>query len=206
VGATDVDGRIALFSSWGPNSADKIKPDVVSVGAGTTVALATGDPITGNGTSFSAPNLAGLVVCLWQAFPELPGFMIRSAVQESADQYLRPDGRYGYGLPDMARAYALLQEARGVNTIIARGALGITAFPVPYTDDLTIVFRGQRSGQAGLELVDAMGRTIERQTLSVVAGQWYTIHFASAAGLAAGVYFVRYHDGVQQQTLQVVRK
>jgi hypothetical protein len=42
--------------------------------------------------------------------------------------------------------------------------------------------------------------------LSAVVGQWYTIHFASAAGLAAGVYFIRYSDGGRQAVLQVIRK
>ncbi len=208
VGATDDEGRIAAFSSWGPNSAGRIKPDVVSVGAGTTIASATGDPSTGDGTSFSTPNLAGLVACLWQAFPEFSNTIIRNVFQESASQYLQPDGRYGYGLPDMARAYALLQEARGVNTVVNRGAPWITAFPVPYSNDadLTIVFRGQRSGEVGLTLIDAMGRTIERQSLSVVEGQWYTIHFASATRLAGGVYFIRYTDSAQQAVLKIIRK
>jgi serine protease AprX len=206
VGATDIEGRIAAFSSWGPNSAGRIKPDVVSVGIGTTIATLTGEPGTGNGTSFSTPNLAGLIACLWQAFPELSNTAVRNAIQESANQYLRPDGRYGYGLPDMERAYALLQEARGVNAIVTRGAPWITAFPVPYTDDLTIVFRGQLTGEVALTLVDALGRTIEKQMLSAVVGQWYTIHFASAAGLAAGVYFIRYSDGGRQAVLQVIRK
>jgi serine protease AprX len=208
VGATDNEGMIAPFSSWGPNAAGRIKPDVVSVGAGTTIASPGGDAATGSGTSFSTPNLAGLVACLWQAFPEFGNHAILDAVRQSSSRYPNPDGRYGYGLPDLEKAYGILQEARGVNAIVSRGNPWITAFPVPYSDDadLTVVFKGQNSGNVGLTLVDAMGRTVERQTLTTVIGQWYTIHFASTSGLSAGVYFIRYTDNRQQAVLQVVRK
>ncbi len=206
VGAVDVGGRIAAFSSWGPNSSGRIKPDVVSMGEGTAIANPDGSPTTGNGTSYSTPNMAGLVACLWQAFPEFTNHAILDAIRQSSSNALSPDGRYGYGLPDLQKAYGLLQEARGVNAIVSRGSPWISAFPVPYTDDLTVVLQAQNSGNAGLSLIDAMGRTMERQSLTTVIGQWYTVHFASASGLSAGVYFIRYEAGRQHAVLRVVRK
>lgn len=206
VGATDMHGRIAAFSSWGPNSSGRIKPDVVSMGEGTAIANPDGSPNTGNGTSYSTPNMAGLVACLWQAFPEFTNHAILDAIRQSSSNVLSPDGRYGYGLPDLQKAYGLLQEARGVNAIVSRGSPWISAFPVPYADDLTVVLQAQNSGNAGLSLIDALGRTIERQSLTTVTGQWYTVHFSSASGLAAGVYFIRYEDGRQHAVLRIVRK
>ena len=38
IGATDVNGNIGYFSSWGPNGAGKLKPNVVSVGWAAVVA------------------------------------------------------------------------------------------------------------------------------------------------------------------------
>ncbi|MBC7850919.1 MAG: S8 family serine peptidase, partial [Chitinophagaceae bacterium] len=70
VGATTVTGAIAGFSSWGPNSAGKIKPNIVSVGQGTVLANTSGNASAGNGTSFSNPLACGLIACLWQAYPE----------------------------------------------------------------------------------------------------------------------------------------
>jgi hypothetical protein len=108
VGAVDVNGNIGAFSSWGPNGRGKLKPNIVSVGWGTTYASITGVPVTGSGTSLSNPNIAGLIACLWQAFPRKSNMEIISAVERSSNRYLTPDDRYGYGLPDFKKAYHIL--------------------------------------------------------------------------------------------------
>lgn len=110
VGATDLQGNIAPFSSWGPNSAGKRKPNIVSVGVSPFVADFNGNPSnsSGSGTSFSNPNVAGLVACLWQAFQESGNIEIIDAVQQSADRYTHPDDRYGYGIPDFKKAFAVM--------------------------------------------------------------------------------------------------
>ena len=59
----------------------------------------------GNGTSFSNPNLAGLIACLWQAFPEFTNMQILDAVQRSSSRYSSPDDRVGYGIPNMPKAF-----------------------------------------------------------------------------------------------------
>ena len=206
VGSIDKQGVIVSFSSWGPNASGRIKPDVVSLGEETTIAGTDGNPTTGSGTSFATPNMAGLAACLWEAYPEFPNYAILDAIRQSSSNFQTPDGRYGYGLPDLEKAFALLQAERGANAVISRGSPWITAFPVPYTDGLTVVFRAQHSGTTGLTLIDAIGRTIERQTLVTVTGQWYTVRFDGTTETAAGVYFVRYTDGQQQTVLPVLRK
>lgn len=111
VGATTNSGAIAAFSSWGTNGAGLLKPNIVSVGQGTVFASLAGTPASGNGTSFSNPNIAGLIACLWQAFPELTNMQLIDAVQKSAHKYNTPDNRFGYGLPDFQKAMtSLLQQ------------------------------------------------------------------------------------------------
>ncbi len=110
VGATTNAGAIASFSSWGPNGAGLLKPNIVSVGQGTVLAGLNGAPSSGNGTSFSNPNIAGLIACLWQAFPELNNMQIIDAVQKSAHKYTTPDIRFGYGLPDFKKAMVSLVQ------------------------------------------------------------------------------------------------
>ena len=112
VGAVDVDGNIAEFSSWGPNGAGKLKPNIVSVGQGTVLANTVGAATSGNGTSFSNPNIAGLIACLWQAFPEYSNMQIIDEVQKSAHKFSTPDDRYGYGIPNFKKAfYSLLHRS-----------------------------------------------------------------------------------------------
>jgi hypothetical protein len=107
VGACNVSGAIAAFSAWGPNSNGKIKPNVTSVGVGTSFINTGGTPSNGNGTSFSNPNIAGLITDLWQAFPELSNMEMIGITQESSHIFSAPDGRFGYGIPNMKKAFIL---------------------------------------------------------------------------------------------------
>lgn len=108
VGAVNSSNTIAAFSSFGPSSDGQVKADVVSVGQGTTVSTTSGTPGTSNGTSFSAPNMAGLATCLWQLFPEVNNQKIITTLHKSSDKYASPQPQYGYGLPDLKTAVGLL--------------------------------------------------------------------------------------------------
>lgn len=110
VGAVGVDGRKAGFSSFGPSTDGQVKPDVMAVGFQTTIIEPSGDIRKGNGTSFAAPAIAGLVACLKQAHPLRSNMEIITAVRQSADRYGNPDikGGYGYGIPDACKADEIL--------------------------------------------------------------------------------------------------
>jgi serine protease AprX len=111
IGSVDINRNIASSSSWGPNGAGLLKPNVVSVGQNAVIASAVnGNPVTGSGTSFACPNLAGLVACFWQAFPEFTNMQIIEAIQQSADRYMSPDFRFGHGIPDFKKALTLLTK------------------------------------------------------------------------------------------------
>jgi subtilisin family serine protease len=125
VGSTDVNGNISAFSSWGPNSAGKLKPNIVSVGEGVVVANTAGNVVSGNGTSFASPNVGGLIACLWQAFPEYGNMEIIDEVQRSSHRYSNPDPRFGYGIPNFRKAfYSLL--ARSFSGDMVSSECGIT--------------------------------------------------------------------------------
>jgi hypothetical protein len=121
VGATDVNGNISGFSSWGPNGAGKLKPNIVSVGQGTIISNTAGNATAGNGTSFSNPNVAGLIACLWQAFPELSNMDIIHEVEKSSHRYNNPDGRYGFGIPNFRKAFYSLLDRSFSGTMVTSG-------------------------------------------------------------------------------------
>lgn len=108
VGAVNASGVVAGFSSYGPASDGRIKPTVASVGQGTAFAGLNNQPNFGNGTSFATPNLAGLITCLWQAFPEFNNMTIIDAIERNANKFNAPDDRVGYGIPDMKKAFVYL--------------------------------------------------------------------------------------------------
>jgi len=207
VGAIDESGVIASFSSWGPNASGHTKPNVVSVGEGTVIAALNGEPIQGNGTSFSNPNMAGLVACLWQAFPEFNNHDIIDAVQQSADRYNHPDDRYGYGVPNFMRAFSLLQTKREfLHYIGTMTDQWISAYPVPFINQFTVVFKPSVSGKANLQLIDVTGKIIETKSVQVTANVFSYIQFDRSHSLAKGVYFVHYDDHNQQTTLKIIKR
>ena len=52
--------------------------------------------------------MAGLATCLWQLFPEATNFEIIKALRQASDRYNDPQDQYGYGLPNVKTAFALL--------------------------------------------------------------------------------------------------
>lgn len=111
VGAIDKHAVLAPFSSVGPTADHRVKPDVVAVGLGADVMATNGNQGKANGTSFSSPILCGMVTCLWQACPELTAKEVIELVRRSGDRAAYPDNIYGYGVPDLWKAY---QEHRQV--------------------------------------------------------------------------------------------
>jgi hypothetical protein len=108
VGAVRRDSVPASFTSRGPSSDGRVKPDVVSVGVASTIQLTNNTIGTSNGTSFAAPNMAGLVTCLWQGFPEVSNMQIIQALKKSGNRFKNPNDTLGYGIPDMKKAVMFL--------------------------------------------------------------------------------------------------
>ena len=105
VGAVNKYGVLAPFSSVGNTADGRVKPDVVAVGLGSDVMGTDGNLRHANGTSFSSPIMCGMVACLWQACPKLTAKQIIDLVRQSGDRADFPDNIYGYGIPDLWKAY-----------------------------------------------------------------------------------------------------
>ncbi len=107
VGAIAKDSTIASFSSYGPASDGRIKPDVCAVGVLADLINPYGSIVESNGTSFATPLLAGMAATLWSAFPKENAMQIRERIIQSSHLYNHPDKeRYGYGIPDAWAAYS----------------------------------------------------------------------------------------------------
>ena len=105
VGAVGKDGVLAFFSSIGNTADGRIKPDVVAVGYKADVMGTDGNLTKANGTSFASPIMCGMVACLWQACPTLTAKEVIELVRRSGDRVACPDNIYGYGVPDLWKAY-----------------------------------------------------------------------------------------------------
>ncbi len=132
VGAVDTDGQRASFSSVGPTADGRIKPDVVALGSGTTVAGSSGNLIQVSGTSFSAPLIAGMSACLWQKLPEMTNWQLMEKIRAAGAQANQPNNYLGYGIPNFAKAADLYTNAEVTQ------ATPIRLYPNPFTRELTL--------------------------------------------------------------------
>ena len=106
VGAVDWNGTLSRFSSIGPTWDSRVKPDLVAMGSGVTVARdRTRDRYNrAGGTSYSAPLIAGCAAIVMSAHPDWGPEAVRDALVMSADRASRPDPRYGWGVPNVRDA------------------------------------------------------------------------------------------------------
>ena len=124
VGAVDVNGTIGYFSSYGPSSDGRIKPEVCAVGVKATLINPSGTIVTSSGTSFATPLLAGLAASLWSALPDEDAMQIRERIIRSSSRYTNPDTKnyqYGYGIPDAWKAYQM-DKPQGMETIFGENS------------------------------------------------------------------------------------
>ncbi len=193
VGMINKDGEIHFNSNWGPNSAGKIKPNIVSVGWNAVYANTIGLPATTNGTSLATPNIAGLIACLWQAFPEFTNMEIIDAVQRSADRYQQPDDHYGYGIPNFRIAHTILHDKREERLQAKLKTSFITVYPVPFKQQFTVFLQAPATAKANMRLIDMSGKTLQIKTLDLIKGSYYTIDWFSPQ-ITPGIYYLHYSD------------
>ena len=97
VAAVDKDGKIAGFSSRGPTADGRIKPDVAAMGKRTAVASSSGYIVKSNGTSYSAPIMAGALAAAMQ-YTGMTAAEIRSTLLSGNSR----DTLVGFGIPDFS--------------------------------------------------------------------------------------------------------
>jgi subtilisin family serine protease len=105
IGAMRSDSTLAAFSSVGPTADNRIKPDVIAMGVSTAIQGTDGYIRTGNGTSYSAPVVAGMVACLWQSSPNLKAAEVSELIRKHSNSFQTPSALRGYGIPNFLRSY-----------------------------------------------------------------------------------------------------
>ncbi len=118
IGATDKSDSIASFSSRGPTSDGRTKPDIVFPGVNIVAARATGTgmgtPVddrytSASGTSMATPHAAGAVALLLEAYPHLKPAEIKDALMRSAKDLGLDGHTQGAGRAQVYNTYASLK-------------------------------------------------------------------------------------------------
>lgn len=126
VGAIDILGNMADFSSRGPVTADgsgRTKPDIVAPGVNILSSIPGGYYAEFSGTSMAGPHIVGVVALIWSAQPELIGDIdaTEQLIIDTAKPYTgnissgcftgsNPSNAFGYGVVDV---YEAVKQALG---------------------------------------------------------------------------------------------
>jgi subtilisin family serine protease len=198
VGAVDTSGMIAAFSSIGPTSDARIKPDVVAVGFKTAIFVPGAFVSEGYGTSYASPQVAGMAACLWQAFPEKSNGEILSAIRRSSSRYFQPDNQYGYGIPDFLGAFWILSNADSL-----AASHTILTYPNPFTSDFEISFNLLDEPVSSVEIFNLRG---EKQI--TVSGTWNdgdVLRVEKMSNSDPGVYILIMRSQTRNYVARIVR-
>jgi hypothetical protein len=186
VGAVDMNGTQASFSSHGPSYDGRVKPNVTAQGHGAIVVYQSGNIGPGNGTSFSGPIVAGAVACLWQANPTLSNTQLKSFIEQSASLYPLSDSLMGYGIPNFAAAHILVSKGPAIEEDPF-----ILVYPNPFDDEIFIIFQSEEEQTVSVEIINTNGRKIaSKENIQLIAG-YNNISLDRLKGKSNGIYFLR---------------
>jgi hypothetical protein len=178
VGAVNAAKNRVSFSSIGPSFDQRIKPEIMAQGQSAVVSDQAGNIGLANGTSFSAPIMAGMIASLWQALPQKTNRQIRDIVLKSADKFANPNNQFGYGIPNFALA---LNNNLSSNSLIVDEFI---IYPNPTADFISVLLPPQfKTGT--LFIYNTNGQKMMEQT---VISNSPTISLKS---LDKGLYFYK---------------
>ncbi|MEN2412826.1 S8 family serine peptidase [Flavobacterium mesophilum] len=190
VGSVGSDKVRSTFSSIGPSFDNRIKPDIMAQGSATVISDDLGNIGTASGTSFSCPVMAGVVACLWQAFPSKTNKEIRQMILQSADRYTTPDNNYGYGIPNFGANL-------GVNDFMLSSSFSV--FPNPAKTTISFSF-SEGNYDASVVIYSVLGqKLIEKQITNQNP-------FLSVEALNSGLYFYTFDAEGLHKTGKIIKQ
>lgn len=197
-GSVTTSGSRSSFSSFGPTSDNRIKPDVVALGSSTSVITPSGSIGTASGTSFASPLVACLAAGLVQAYPSLTAQEIREAIIQSGDQSFAPDNSKGYGIPSFEGAVNSLKTIRQTEFL--------AVYPNPVSsssnDQLTISFK-EPIGDASIVVYDLLGRVVSRYSDDIT---WSKIPIVfDFSSQPTGLYILEIKSSKGNYTVKIVK-
>jgi len=193
VGAVDSTGEIAYFSSHGPTTDGRIKPDLCAMGVNTFLASSYSDQSygTSSGTSFSTPLITAGCALVLEEFPDWQPEMVKSQLKQFASRANQPDVRYGWGIPDFFMTVYQNKYVPDLPRNISRDEIITTPNPadrqisIHYQEPLSIL-----KSNSYLEIYDITGEKIYSRKINTLVPHWNLQNF-SGQRVSSGVYLIR---------------
>lgn len=192
VGGVTITAVKASFSSEGPTTDGRIKPDLVALAAGVKVINSSGAITSVDGTSAAAPLVSSLAAGLIQAYPTMPPAELIDNMRQSASRSLSPDNQYGYGIP----GYRAFRNYHDNTTMLA-------VYPNPVTNTLWLTISPGLNPDR-ISIVDLLGRTIRSITEPEITWANSTSS-VDVSSLAPGLYLLWIEVGKARFTYRFVK-
>ena len=200
IGAVDSLNNKANFSSFGPSSDGRIKPDVTAMGKADAFQGTSGYIVRGNGTSFSSPVVAGLSACLWQSFPDAKSSDIANAIQRSARNYYSPDAGVGYGTANFILAYQYLKVLNS-NELQQE----VSLFPNPVEDYFTILVPNDPASGIEIKIFNSTGQLVKQESYKSADQVIFFTTISGLSSLGSGTYFLKVFTGEKTFTNKIIK-
>lgn len=199
VAATNADGDRVGFSSIGPTTDGRVKPDVAALGTGVGV-LTGSNRIRGlSGTSFSAPLVSGLAAGLWQKFPDLSNEDLKELIQSSGDRALIPDSLTGYGIPNYN--FAGTDRVLSVTEVMNDD---VSVFPNPFSSQHVSIRLGDKIREkVKLVLLSPTGQVISKKEVS--RNKRNRLIKLNVSGSETGIYTLRVMSAGVTKNVKLLR-
>ncbi len=200
VGATDLYGNLALFSSAGPSYDRRIKPEGMAMGLNVICQKSDGSTGPGSGTSFASPIMAGSVACLWQKHPDAAASQIKEAIIQSSSYYDAPSERMGYGIPDFKKADEILSVAES-NSLNSNTP--VMAYPNPFSNYFMVAFYTPDSA-INITLHDLKGRLVYEKNYGSTKHSF--VFVAPGFELHDGLYIMTVNGTRYHEKLKIIKR
>ncbi len=203
VGACKTNGEYASLSSHGNTQDGRVKPDVCAVGKGTAI-IKYSTPTTGNGTSYSAPIIAGLMACLWQVDLNKTNYEMMDLIRRHSHQYINPDSLMGFGIPNFSSAYNELATDISVLENKTTGLLKL--YPTVFTDVIHAKYASQKQEKVEMTLSSVDGRVCKKLQFDVDSNAVELLRINQLHHLSSGVYFLKLTSSKYQAVEKLIKR
>jgi serine protease AprX len=167
VGAVSSGGFIASFSSTGPTSDGRTKPEVVAQGVSVYSASGSNGYTFASGTSLSTPLVAGVAALILSAHPTLTPMQVRDKLMQTAralydtaaGMKARPNNFFGWGMVDALEAVQPVTSG-GNNGVVPTEFVLYGNYPNPFNGSTAIVVYAPSVQDVDISIYNLLGQKV----------------------------------------------
>jgi subtilisin family serine protease len=197
VGNINSNGSLSATSSVGPTADQRLKPELVALGTSVKVISSSGNIVSGSGTSFSAPQIAGLSALIMQSYPDLSAEDLRFLMMETASNSTNPNYKIGHGVPNFNSLENFINFSDSEQSFVL--------YPNPVNDDnlLLRVNNPDEISQINLRIFNTNGQQVFEEDINF---SWqYNTHIINMYSLDAGIYIFNLNLGDKVEKIKILK-